>query len=111
MSPVVVILITQLIFSATDLLARAHLKGQPFSLQSFTQLWFIWYIIVRAGSTFAQFYVFSKVDLGKTVTLFSIAGIIFANLLGVLVLKEVLSFKDYVGLFLAITAFLILSIR
>lgn len=73
--------------------------------------WFVWYAVVRVLSTGAQFYVFTKVDLGKTVTLFSVAGIIFANILGLLFLKEVLSVKDYLGVTLAIIALIILSIK
>lgn len=111
MSPIVVVLITQLVFSATDLLARSHLRSANFGVSSIAQPWFIWYAAIRVISTFAQFYVFTKVDLGKTVTLFSIAGIIFANILGVLFLKEVLSVKDYLGVVLAIIALIILAIK
>lgn len=111
MSAIIVILITQLIFSVTDLLARSHLRSTNLSVASFLAPWFITYAVVRVLSTGAQFYVFTKVDLGKTVTLFSVAGIIFANILGVLFLKEVLSAKDYLGVVLAIIALVILSIK
>jgi len=110
-SPIIVILITQLIFSGTDLLARGHLRSTNLGVSSFLQPWFIWYAVIRVASTAAQFYVFTKIDLGKTITLFSVAGIIFANILGVLFLKEVLSTKDYVGVVLAIIALIILSIK
>lgn len=111
MSAIVVILITQLIFSLTDLLARSHLRNSSLGLSSFLQPWFLTYAVVRVTSTIAQFYVFTKIDLGKTVTLFAVAGIIFANILGVLFLKEVLSVKDYIGVILAIIALVILSIK
>lgn len=109
--PLVVIIITQLIFSLTDLLARANLKSATLSVASVLAPWFILYACVRVASTFAQFYVFTKVDLGKTVTLFSVVGIIFANVLGVLFLKEILSVKDYIGVTLAIMSLIILSIK
>jgi len=111
MTPIIVILVTQLIYSSTDLLARAHLRGATFGPASFLQAWFIWYAVIRVASTVAQFYVFSKLDLGKTDTLFALAAIVFANILGLLFLKEVLSVKDYIGVVLAIIALVILSIK
>ncbi|HSX14978.1 MAG TPA: hypothetical protein VLE72_03710 [Candidatus Saccharimonadales bacterium] len=111
LSPIIVILITQLLFSLTDLLARANLKHAAFNVSTFVQPWFLWYAVARVVFTFAQFYVFTKVDLGKTVTLFAITGIVMANILGVLFLKEVLSVKDYFGVMLAILALIILSIK
>ena len=111
MSAIIVILITQLIFSITDLLARGHLRSTNLGVHSFLQPWFVAYAIIRIASTGAQFYVFTKIDLGKTVTLFSVAGIIFANILGVLFLKEILSPKDYIGVILAIISLIILSIK
>jgi drug/metabolite transporter (DMT)-like permease len=110
-SPLIVILITQFLFSLTDLLARAHLKHLAFTPASFMQPWFIWYILTRAIFTFAQFYVFTKIDLGKTSTLFAITAIIMSNILGVLFLKEVLSVKDYLGVALALASLVILSIK
>jgi hypothetical protein len=40
---------------------------------------------------FGQLYVFTAIDLGKTMALFGAFSIILANSLGFLVLKEVLS--------------------
>ena len=111
MNAIIVILITQLIFSITDLLARGHLRSTNLGAASFLQPWFIWYAIIRVLTTGAQFYVFTKIDLGKTITLFSVAAIVFANILGVLFLREVLSTKDYIGVVLAIISLVILSIK
>ncbi len=59
---------------------------------------------------FGQLYIFTTIELGKTITLFNALSIILANLLGFLVLKEVLSPLEYIGVTLVILSFLILTL-
>jgi len=59
---------------------------------------------------FGQLHVFTAVELGKTMALFGAVSIVLANILGFLVLKEVLSPGAYIGVSLAVIAFLVLAL-
>lgn len=108
--PVVVIIGTQMLFTASDLLARAYMPKQGFALTTFLSGWFLVYFSIRMIAMFGQLYVFTSIELGKTMALFGAVSILLANLLGFLVLKEVLSPGAYVGVTLAIIAFLVLAL-
>ncbi|MDD3156254.1 MAG: hypothetical protein PHP14_02410 [Candidatus Pacebacteria bacterium] len=59
---------------------------------------------------FGQLYVFTVIELGKTMALFGAFSIILANVLGLLVLKEILSPGAYIGVSLAVIAFIVLAL-
>jgi multidrug transporter EmrE-like cation transporter len=82
-----------------------------FTTTAFLSWWFVVYFLLRAVAMFIQLYILSSVELGKTAALFAAAAIIVANLMGILVLKEILSPITYVGIALAITAVLLLSLK
>jgi len=79
-------------------------------LTTFLSGWFLAYFSIRMIAMFGQLYVFTSIELGKTMALFGAISILLANLLGFLVLKEVLSPGAYVGVTLAIIAFLVLAL-
>lgn len=56
-----------------------------------------------------QLYVLANFQVGKAMTLFSVTGLILANVLGFLLLGEVLSLVAYIGVMLALTAFLVVA--
>ena len=107
--PIVIIILTQLLFTTSDLLARTHMPKQGFILTTFISGWFLTYFLIRILAMFGQLYIFTVIELGKTMALFGAVSIMLANLLGFLVLKEVLSPKTYIGVTLAVIAFLILA--
>lgn len=107
--PIVVIIITQLLFTTSDLLARTYMPKQGFSVATFLSGWFFAYFSLRIVAMFGQLYVFTVIELGKTMALFGATSILLANLLGFLVLKEVLSSWAYIGVSLAILAFIVLA--
>lgn len=108
--PIIVIIGTQLLFTASDLLARSYMPKQGFVLATFFSGWFLLYFLIRIMAMFGQLYVFTAIDLGKTMALFGAVSIILANVLGLLVLKEVLSVGVYIGITLAIIAFIVLAL-
>ncbi len=81
-----------------------------FKLSTFLSLWFLGYQAVRFVATIGQLYVFTQFELGKTMTLFAVAGLVMANIAGYLLLGEVLTLKAYIAIALAITAFIILAL-
>ena len=106
---ILILILTQLLFSAGDLMGRQYMSTHGFHLATFLSAWFILYLAIRIIATIGQLYVFSSLELGKTITLFAVTGLLLANLLGFLVLKEVLSPATYVGVVFAILAFVIIA--
>jgi multidrug transporter EmrE-like cation transporter len=106
--PLAILIISQLLFTAGDLLARAHVKAN-FTVANFLTGWFVAYLLLRTVAMFGQLYVLSTVDIGRTIALFGASSIVVSNLLGWMVLKEVLSPVTYVGISLAVLAFIVIS--
>jgi uncharacterized membrane protein len=108
-SPVAIIVATQLLFTTGDLIARANLRHHPFTLSTFLSGWFLLYFLIRQVAMFGQLYVFSALQLGKTMALFGATSIVVVNALGVLVLGEILSLQAYIAIALVILGFVVLS--
>lgn len=105
----IVLIGTQILFSISDVLGRHYMRTYGFSTAAFTSWWFMVYFTVRIVATMGQLYVFSAIDLGKTMALFGAASIVIANVLGLLLLKEVLSPMAYLGISLAVVTFCLLA--
>lgn len=109
-SPIVIIVATQLLFTSSDLIARANMRRSAFALSTFLSLWFLAYFVIRQVAMFGQLYVFSTLQLGKTMAIFGATSLVLVNVLGYLLLGEVLSGQAYVGVVLAVTAFIVLAL-
>ena len=59
---------------------------------------------------FLQLYVFASVPLGKSIALFGAISILLSNVLGVLLLGELLSIGAYIGIICAVLAYVILAV-
>lgn len=100
---------SQLIFTTSDFLGRMYMPKYGFTLQSFLSPWFVVYFIIRIFATLGQLYLFTQTGLGRTISLFGALGLIFANSLGFFVFHETLSPLGYVGVTLAIIAFILMA--
>jgi len=109
MNPIIILILAQLLFTASDLLGRKYMLLYGFHLTTFFSAWFAAYFVLRMVAMFAQLYIFSKFELGATMAMFGAVSIILANLLGFLLLKEVLTINQYMGVVLAVIAFLIIA--
>jgi hypothetical protein len=109
-SPIVVVVGTQLIFTIGDLMARANMRKHGFTAAAFLNLSFLIYIVSRQVATVGQLYVLATVPIGKTVALYGAGSIIMGNILGVLLLGDLLSMRSYAGIALAILAFTVMSL-
>ena len=107
---ILIIIITQLLFTGSDLLARSNMAKYGFKFSAFLSIWFLLYFIIRTVAMFGQLYIFTTIELGKTMALFGAISIILSNLLGFLILKEVLPIGVYIGVSFAVIAFLILAV-
>ncbi len=109
-SPVFWVLVTQILFTTSDLIGRSAMKTHGFKAASFFSFWFLAYWLLRQCAMFGQLYVFSTFQLGRSMALFGAASIVLSNVLGFLLLKETLSLPVYVGVSLAVLAFLALAL-
>jgi hypothetical protein len=107
---ILVIVFTQILFTGSDLLARYNMPKLGFKFTAFFSTWFLIYFVIRTVAMFGQLYIFTTVELGKTMALFGAVSIILSNLLGFLILKEVLPVGVYIGVSFAVLAFLILAV-
>lgn len=109
-SPIIIIVGTQALFTAGDLLARANMRRSGFTIASFLTWWFLAYFALRTVAMFGQLWVLASVPVGKAMALFGAASIALVNLLGVLLLGEVLTVATYAGVSLAILAFVVMAL-
>lgn len=109
--PILILIGSQLVFTVGDLMARSQLSRHGFLQSTFMAPWFVAYLFLRTIATIGQLYVFSRVDLGKTMAFFGAVSIVAASVLGYLVLHEVLTPWSYLGIMLAVLAFFMLALR
>ncbi len=109
--PLLILMGTQMLFTASDFMARAYMKRHGFDLAMMGAAWFWIYQLIRQVATFGQLYVFANIPLGKTMALFGATSIVLSNALGVLFLREVLSPAAYAGVGLAVAAILVMAFR
>jgi len=109
---VLIIFGSQILFALGSLLARHFIKDHPItSVQSIMAAWFVVYLLIRLIATLMELFVLSRVNLGQTVALAGVVGLVTANLMGVFFLGEVLSWQAYFGIGFAIVAILLLSYK
>jgi multidrug transporter EmrE-like cation transporter len=109
-SPLTIIVLTQLVFTAGDLLARAHLRHHGLTLSALLQWWFLAFLVLRHIGMLGQLYVFANLELGKMIALFNAVAIVLSNVVGLLFLKEVLSPSSYLGVVLSLLAVVVLTL-
>ena len=109
-SPAFIIIGSQLLFSISDYLGAKAMKAQGFTIASFFTWWFLIYTVIRQIAVVGQLYIYSTVELGRSVALFGAGSIIIGNLMGILLLNERMTVPAYVGVSLAICAFLALAL-
>ena len=108
---VVIVLVTQGLFTAGDVLARLKLRTAPdFTLSALIAPWFVAYLTLRQIATFGQLYILAKIELGRTAGFYAVAGLLTANVIALLFLGEKLTTQTYIGLLLAVAAIVVLAL-
>jgi len=110
MNPILILLFSQLVFSFGDLCARWYLGKYGFTAATILTPAFVVLVLIHLCALMLQFYVLSQVQLGKTMALFGMTSILISNILGFFLLHEILSPIAYVGVVVALCAFLILAV-
>lgn len=106
---IVIIFVSQILFAIGSLLARSYTRDRPFTVHYVLAGWFIVYLLIRLFATLAELFVLTRVNLGQTVALAGVCGLVTANLFGVLFLREVLTPLNYLGIAFAVVAIVLLS--
>ncbi len=109
MNIILIIIGSQLLFTIGDLLARHNLQAQGFKFTTFIAWWFLVYVVLRSAATLGQLFVFTNMEVGKTMALFGASSLVLVNVLGFLILGEKLSLPIYFGIMLAVGAILIVG--
>lgn len=110
MSLIIVVIASQLLFTTSDLLARHYMSTQGFRAATFLAWWFLIYITLRTLATFGQLFIFTQLEVGKTMALFGATSLVLVNVLGLVILKEQLSLPVYFGIVLAVSSILIVGL-
>lgn len=105
MPVVLLVVIAQLMFTVTDLLARANLRSVGMlSLAAIAAPWFVVYVLLKLVATGIQLSVLAIQPIGTAMALFSASSLVLVNVAGVLLLGEILSTQAYIAIALALCA-------
>ena len=108
---VALVLVTQALFTAGDVLARSKLRAEPGSfVPQLLAPWIIGNFVIRQIATLGQLYILATVELGRTASFYAVASLLIASGIGVFVLDEALSPTGYLGVALAVLAFVVLAL-
>lgn len=106
-----VLVLAQLLFSISDLSARAGMIKYGFTFAAFKEPWFLMYLLFHLSAMVGQLYIFSQFTLGKTSVLFASVSMLIANILGLLLLKEAITWPVVVAGVLVVAALFVLQYR
>jgi len=109
LNPILILIITQTLFTISDLIGRYFMSRYGFTVNNFISFWFLVYILIRILATFGQLYIFTQFGLGKTMSLFAAVSIALSTALAFLLFNEIVTPVQYVGITLAVLAFLTLA--
>ncbi len=110
MKPLLVVIASQLLFTAGDLLARLKMRQHGFETDAFLSWWFAGYMLIRTTATFGRLWVLSKLVLGHALPMFAASSVVLSMLLSATVLNEGLTAKTIAGGLLAVAALVALTL-
>ena len=110
-SSIVILFLSQSLFTTSDVLARHNMGKHGFNIASFLSFWFLIYFLIKMTATIGQLYVFTNMQVGRTMTMFGMVSIVLSNLMGFLLLGESLTLSNYLGVSLAVLAFVVLGFK
>jgi len=104
------IVLAQALYSASDLVRKFILHGQEFDWTLLRSLP-MWLTLVLSGVGFViQLFVLKHYDLSRTITILACCAIVFSVALGVIFFKEKFNLINYAGVALAVFAVILTHI-
>jgi multidrug transporter EmrE-like cation transporter len=101
---ILLIILAQALYSASDLVRKFILHGQEFDLTLLRSLP-MWITLALSGVGFViQLFVLKHYDLSRTITILACCAIVFSVALGAIFFKEKFNLVNYAGVALAVVA-------
>ena len=108
---VILIFITQLIYSLSDLGKKLILRTEPYGWNLLLNWKFMLVTIAAAVGFLVQIYVLKHYDLSRTIILLATFAVVLSAVFGVAFLHERLSVMNIVGIVLAIIAIVLVQLK
>ncbi len=108
-NPILILIVTQILFTTSDFIAKYFMTRFGFNLNNFLSIWFIVYVLIRILATFGQLYIFTQLGLGRTMALMGAVSLVLSASLAFLLLGEIITTAQYIGITLVVIAFLALA--
>ena len=108
---IILIFITQLIYSLSDLGKKIILQKTPYGFGLITNWKFVLITAAAGIGFFIQLYVMSRYELSRTIILLGIFAVVLSAIFGAAFLHERLTPINIVGIVLAIAAIILVQIR
>lgn len=108
---IILLIFTQALYSLSDLGKRIYGAEIGFNIGLLKSVPFMASIIVPFAALMIQVYVLTRYELSRTMITLGVLNVVFATVLGVLVLKERLTMLNYVGVICAIAAIILINVK
>ncbi|OGL66691.1 hypothetical protein A2856_02915 [Candidatus Uhrbacteria bacterium RIFCSPHIGHO2_01_FULL_63_20] len=110
--PVLLAVVAQLFFSVGDLLKRLSSGGKEFGPALFKDpAYLAGVVLLPAVGYLVLLYVFTRLELSRTIPILGMSAVILSVALGALVLKEQVSGWNLAGVALAVVAIYLVQLR
>jgi multidrug transporter EmrE-like cation transporter len=110
MKPLLVVIVSQMLFTTGDLPARSKMRQHGFATDAFLSWWFVGYMLIRTAATFGQLWVLAKLVLGQALPMFAASSVVLSMVLSATVLNEGLTTRTVLGGLLAVAALVALAL-
>ena len=105
----IVLLITQILFTFTIIWAKYNLLGAESFASSLQGSWLVIYVSVYVIATFMQLYVFKITNIFKAMSFFSGIGLILTVTAGYIFFGEMLDWRDITSIILVLSSLYIIG--
>ncbi len=111
MTPILLTIGAQLIFSVGDMLKRFASAGKPFTLALLKDPTYVVGLLLPAAGFFLLLYVLTRLELSRAIPILGVSAIVLSAVLGAVFLKESLNAWNLLGIALAVLAIYLVQMR
>ena len=104
MQNLIFIIIAQAAYSASDVMRKLIMHGQPFGFNLLRSVPFLFSFVISIAAFVLQLYVLRSYDLSKTIVVLGAAAILFSAILGIVVFHERINTYGWIGAGFAVLA-------
>lgn len=111
MTPILLTIGAQLIFSVGDMLKRLSSAGKPFSLALLKDPTYVIGLVLPVAGFLLLLYVLTRLELSRAIPVLSVSAVVLSAVLGAFFLKESLNVWNVLGIVVAIVAIYLVQMR